>query len=185
MARRSRKKTYIYKRPKWSANIKQIGEELGGDQSITATPNQYFYVTEDLCTNPVAAITNVSQTYTVKNIEVSVEISGNWMGSTQTGTSQIENVSYYIMFVPQGMTITTEYAQEHPEYIMAYQFIGSPTADVIGNGSIYPPRKIKTRLARRLNTGDKIILFIRGLNNSTSSSKFELHGMVRWWTKAN
>ena len=187
MARASRKKYYrkYTPRTKWSSNIKQLGENLGGDQNINVPANEYFYLQEDLCENPPPAPNTVSQIYTVKNIEVTIELTGRYVSSSQPGTSTIENLQYYIMFLPQGMVVSTNYAQDHPEYIMAYSFIGSPTIDTNATSSVMPPRKVKTRLARRLNTGDKIILFIRGVNPSSAGQTFELHGMVRWWTKAN
>lgn len=89
------------------------------------------------------------------------------------------------MYVPQGMNITADYNIEHPEYIMTYKYLGSPTID--SNGQQYQPYKIRTRLARKLQSGDNVILFIKGTNqvNGTSPSNLRLSGLVRWWTKAN
>lgn len=99
------------------------------------------------------------------------------------------------MFVPQGMNVTASYNLEHPEYIMAYKFLGSPSVDytnLVGQGSIvgqqYQPYRINTRLSRKLNTGDSVILFIKGNNTNTTGTTnavFDFHGLVRWWTRAN
>lgn len=183
MARKYYKKRYYRSKGKWSANIKTFKEE-----TITAVAGQSFFSFITLCRNPVQSDTTVSQQYTVKNIELSYEIdtSGN-DGIT------IESLTVYIMYVPQGMTVTENYPNEHPEYIMAYRFRGQ--ADIeqpSGSAVIAPvstpgrlPSFIKTRMARRLQTGDKVIMLITGNNESISNSTIYFNGLVRWWTKAN
>lgn len=168
-------------RGKWSPNIFEIGTT-----TLQATKNASFYQSFTLTSNPNQTNTTVSQTYTVKRFEVSFYIDKDDASSIE----YIEDVTAYIMFVPQGMPITLNYNLEHPEYIMAYQFLGSPCLDYASNygsvGQQFQPRKITTRLSRKLNTGDSIILFIKGNNTSTQyDTILDFHGLVRWWTKAN
>lgn len=40
-------------------------------------------------------------------------------------------------------------------------------------------------MARRLNTGDSVILFITGYNEASSAEQLQLNGLIRWWTKTN
>ena len=92
------------------------------------------------------------------------------------------------MFVPQGMTVTPNYNIEHPEYIMNYKYLGSPTGTGTSTSAEvqqYQPFRLRTRLSRKLNTGDSVILFIKGLNQGTGNININLSGLVRWWTKAN
>lgn len=171
MAKKYFKKRYFRKR--FAPNIKVISKE-----GNTAAGSADFYATDDLCLNPVQSQNTVSQTYTVKNVECTFNV--------ETSAAQnIENVIAYIMYVPQGMsTSNTDYAHQHPEYIMAMRYIGSPEA-ISSNNGIRNPIKVRTRLARRLQTGDSVILYLTGTNAGSSNATINIHGVVRWWTKAN
>lgn len=161
---------------RWSANIKQFG-----NVSINATDAE-FIGQSILCQNPIQTDTSVSQQYTVKNVEVSFQIE-NDPQSPSTHTA-IESITLFIMYVPQGMNIDSNYPNYHPEYIMAMRFLGSP--DLETNGPMRNPLRIKTRLARRLQTGDSIVLFIKGYGMGIPQEiNLRFHGIVRWWTKAN
>lgn len=175
MAKYRRYRNYNRRRKgRWSANIQELGT------SSIIIPNQVaaWYRDVTLAFNPIQTNTATSQVYTVKNMEVTFELSG--------GDGTIEDCAAYIMFVPQGMNVTTSYNLEHPEYIMAYKFLGSPINDTNLTSQSLSPR-VKTRLSRRLNTGDSIILFLKGNKTSAAgiSSELEFHGLARWWTKAN
>ena len=90
------------------------------------------------------------------------------------------------MYVPQGMTITVDYPKQHPEYIMGMRFYGSPEYENSSIGSMRNPLSIRTRLARRLQTGDKIIFLLLGQNTNTSNVlNLQINGVLRWNTKAN
>ena len=178
MARATRRK-YWKRKGKWSANIKEI------NQSFTATGNSDFYAYVQLTQNPIQSDQTVSQQYTVKNCHLNYEFEIEDLYHLNA----FENISAYIMYVPQGMTVDANYPLYHPEYIMAMKWIGSP--NVIINDTTNekipnyrPPASIRTRLARRLQTGDSIIFLVKG-HNSTSSKSVEVSGLFRWWTKAN
>lgn len=164
------------KKGRWSANIKTISSF-----SITAPSNSTFYGGLELCQNPVQNEATVSQQFTVKNVELSFDIDNFFSGVDQ----HIEALTAYIMFIPQGFTITETLPNSHPEWIMAYRYYGKCLADDSYN-TLDKVFKIKTRLSRRLQTGDKLILLITGNNDNTEAEyTLNLHGMVRWWTKAN
>lgn len=171
-----RRRRYGFKKRigKWAPNIVEL------NNAYTATSGN-FYNEIGLATNPAQSSIGVSQVYTLKNFDITFTIeSGNqW---------DLEGITAYIMFVPQGMNITSEYNIQHPEYIMNYKYLGSPT----GSGSTntaeiqqFQPFKVRTRLSRKLNTGDRIILFIKGYSTATSSISYTINGLVRWWAKAN
>lgn len=171
MARR-RYRRYRTRRGKWAANLQEINTT-----TVLAPPNSTFYQTFVLSFNPTQINTSVSQVFTVKNLEVSFYI------DSLSTPSELDDIAAYIMFVPQGMAITESYNLQHPEYIMAYKFLGGPSSDT---DQQYQPIKVRTRLSRKLQSGDNVILFIKGVNTSTSSQRsFDFHGLVRWWTKAN
>ena len=84
------------------------------------------------------------------------------------------------------MTVGDDYYQQHPEYIMAYKYLGSPDiADTTAEYQQYQPFKVKSRMARKLQTGDQVVLFVQGTHASTESHVLNIDGLVRWWTKAN
>lgn len=170
MAKKTTIKKYYRSRNRWSPNIAEFSSNSGALQA-----NAIFHVDSTLATNPSQSTLGVSQVYTVKNFEISFEFE-------QTGNPAIENLTAYIMFLPQGMLAQNNFNIEHPEYIMAYQFYGSAATDTNNNRNT---RRIKTRMARKLNTGDSVILLIKGINKSSGPGAFEIRGLVRWWTKAN
>lgn len=174
MARRRYTRRYRRRSTRWSPNIANLLS------TVAAPADSSFFGTIELATNPVQTNQTVSQTFTVKNIELTLQLE---MG---TGYNFVENMTGYIMYVPQGMNITVDYPQQHPEYIMAYRFIGSPEYEPSTTGTTRNALRVRTRLARKLQTGDSIIFFIAGVNVTNANSfAVEIHGLVRWWTKAN
>lgn len=171
MARRRYRRRY-YKKTRWSANLTNIIGNV-----ITAEPSTSFQNNIVLCYNPIQSQQTVSQKFTVKN----VEFNGVYEAGSSSATT-IENFCAYIMFVPQGMNVTANYETQHPEYIMAMKYFGSPSND---GQQQYQPFKVRTRLARTLDTGDSVILYLKGTNVGTTQVNLEYSGVVRWWTKAN
>lgn len=188
MARYRKRRYYKRKSGRWSANIQEVGNIITADPSI-------WSASETIMSNPSQQPTFVSQTYTVKNIEINFNIDHEEWSTTQPGVG-IEGITAYIMYVPQGMTITNDYNTQHPEYIMAYKYLGSPSLEIVSSnpstgapvhygGQQYQPYKVKTRLSRKLQTGDSVILFIKGVNQNNGRVNLRLSGVIRWWTKAN
>lgn len=176
MARR-RYRRYRRRRAKWSPNL-QVLRGSGIAPSINTAPDNGTFA--DFITiaqnNTTTSQNSISQIFTVKNIEVSAELESN---------SSVQNIEYYIMFVPEGYSLSKNLPEVHTEWIMAYKYIGSPITPGGSTTSNAQPPKIRTRLSRKLNTGDQIVFIIRGLNNSTQQELVSYHGLVRWWTKAN
>lgn len=171
MARR-RYRRYRRRRGRWSANIQQLN--LTG----AAHAGTRFGDSVTIAQNPVQTTTTVSQQYTVKNIEVTglLESAGS--------NANIDDIAYYIMYVPEGYAISLDLPFNHPEWIMAYKYIGQ-SSSVNSSNAFYEPPRIKTRLSRRLNTGDSVIFLYNGLNSSAGGTDIKFNGLVRWWTKAN
>jgi hypothetical protein len=181
MARRRYRRSYRRRSGRWAPNIVKIS-------STVNAPSGEFSNSEDLALNPIQLNTGVSQAFTVKNFEISFTIEAE----TVTALNLIESITAYIMYVPQGMTVTNGYYAEHPEYIMAYKYLGQPTAARLNSfneqqieNQQYQPYRIRTRLSRKLQTGDRVILYIQGSNQSTTTQQYNINGIVRWWSKAN
>ena len=173
MARRRYRRYYRRRSGRWAPNIQKIRDALG------VTGEGEFSGNITLASNPVQTNTSVSQTYTVKNFEISFTIESS-------NSRFLENITVYVMYVPQGMTVGDDYYQQHPEYIMAYKYLGSPDiADTTAEYQQYQPFKVKSRMARKLQTGDQVVLFVQGTHASTESHVLNIDGLVRWWTKAN
>lgn len=171
MAKTTRRKYWKRRSGKWSSNIQNLN--LTG----TAQPNTRFGDSFTIAQNPAQANTTVSQQYTVKNVEISGYIES-------TTYSNLKDLTYYIMYVPEGYAVGLDLPYNHPEWIMAYKYIGVGASS--SSGSFDQPPRIKTRLSRRLNTGDSIIFLYIGNNTATSgASLLTFRGLVRWWTKAN
>lgn len=169
------KKYYRKSTSRYASNILDIGP------STFTLPNTENWNATDitLVTNPSFSTSDASSIKKIKNIELTMEAeaSGTWEG--------IESIQYYIMYVPEDMTVNQDYPMKHPEYIMAYKFYGSPQPEYNDTIQLKQPVRIKSRLARNLNTGDKIILFLRAANTTTSSRSITYQGLIRWWTKSN
>ncbi len=172
MARTRRRSRRVYRKHQWSANIQEFSSENSVAPGI-------FILDSTLATNPSQNVLGVSQKYTVKNPEISFIIKSDSVANT----SALDDVTIYIMFILQGMTITNDINTNHPEYIMAYKFYGSPFADT--GSQNFQPMKIKSSLSRTLNTGDKLVCLIKGKNNLNSNNNLIIAGITRWWTKAN
>lgn len=168
--RRFRKRT-----GKWSSNIQSL--RLEGD----APANSNFGDSITIAQNPGQSSTSVSQRFTVKNIEITGIFE---LDNTSASTvSLVEDLTYYIMYVPEGYVIDLTLPTKHPEWIMAYKYIGS-TLNANSTQTVQPPR-IKTRLSRKLNSGDSIIFLYTGLNRHINDLNVRFMGLTRWWTKAN
>lgn len=166
-SRRNRRKT-------WSTRLTNISV------SQLANPGVGFFVYRTLATNPAQDDNTVFQRFTVKNVHAQVNIELQ-SGSVDT----VENLQHYIMYVPQGYTLSESLPYDHPEWIMAHRFLGSPQPD---QSNYYPPQTLFTRLARKLDTGDRIIYLLLGTHTGSSTSQsvtLLVNGIIKLNTKAN
>lgn len=166
---------------KWSTRINNFsGEQL-------ASPGQNFVIYQNLTNNPPQTEDTVSIKYTVKNINCQLQL------ETENSAAQyVENLQVFVMYIPQGFIPTgtpSAYADvpfQHPEWIMAHRFYGSPQID--GTSALgFPALRLSSRLARKLDTGDRIVVIILGTNTNsqTLSATLSYRGLVKYNTKAN
>lgn len=181
-----RRRRYGFKRRigKWSPNIDQIID------SFAVTNNGQFGYATTLAVNPTTtSSTSISQVFTVKNIDASFVFEANDQINT------LEGITFFLMYVPQGYNEQqSDLPQQHPEWVMNYKFIGSPSYEQPVEGTLnyqssqqYQPTKVRTRLSRKLNTGDRIVLFVQGYRQGTQTTAINItmSGLVRWWTRSN
>lgn len=181
MARTKRIYRRYSKKQSWSTRFTNFsGAQLVG-------PNSKCIIYQNLCQNPAQSVDTISNKYTVKNIVLDIEISN----TSTSNNADLENFQFYICFIPQGYIPTgTPSAYEnvpfdHPEWIMVHRFVGATLND---GATSYKPYRLRSRLARKLDTGDRIVLIILGnntANSAGSSYTVDYRGLVKYNTKAN
>lgn len=174
MAKYNRYRKYSRRRfgKHWSTRLTSINVT----QQVSAS--QTFFIFRTLATNPAQDDNTVSQRFTVKNVNVQVNIEA----TSSSYPEGIENLQHYILFIPQGYALGSDTPFEHPEWIMAHRFIGTPQADTNPG---YAPTTISTRLARKLDTGDRIVYLLIGSNTTNNNNQLYVSGLVKLNTKAN
>ena len=176
MARR-RYRRYSRRRNRWSPNILRIGPN---SFNIAGQTRDFGVVT--LIENQAYDPSRSNTIITVKNTELSIEFESQYV--------ILESATAYILYIPEGYTASIDTPVQHPEWIMAYKFFGSPNVEIptgadTATNTTKPIQRIRTKLSRRLNTGDRIILFVEAQNIGGTSQQLQFQGLCRWWTKAN
>lgn len=156
---------------KWSSRITNI------TTSQNVSQQQELFISNTLATNPAQQTSSISQKFTVKNVWMQFNIE-----SQNETLNNLDNLQLFIMYVPQGYSLSSSMPYDHPEWIMAQKFIGTA---INFNNPGYGPLSVSTRLARTLDTGDSIKWVLLGANNSNSSGSVSLKGICRYNTKAN
>ena len=176
MARYHRYRKYSRRgKVSWAPNFIRLDNQV-----FTATSNAISGQVINLVRNNTTNTTGTPNIFTVKNVEVSLDIE-----AAASALETVEGISYFIMYAPQDINITEDYPIDHPEYIMAYRFYGSPSGEGSGTIGVRNPVRVKTRLARKLNTGDRIILLLNVNNVGTTNAVMSYSGVCKFVTKAN
>jgi hypothetical protein len=129
----------------------------------------------DLVVNDIDGFSNL----TVKNFATSLICE---IPSTTAGIEFVDNIGYYIMFVPEGYTPAVNFPYIHPEWILNYSYVGTPQHDDTPVG--FNIRKTTRRL-RKLKPGDKIVLFVLGTNEKSSDVIISVNGLIKYYSKRN
>lgn len=111
---------------------------------------------------------------------------------TLEGPQTLDNVAMFVMYVPEGYGISEtgtaahSIVNQHPEWIMAYKYLGSPTqaiSDTTNQGC--QPTRIRSRVRRNLMTGDRVVLLITGTNSASQSSSGILWAYLKFASRIN
>lgn len=173
---RKRYRRYYKRKGRWSSNITNFSFNR------TIASNDSFSIAVPLTENTPQIVSGVSQKYTVKNVNLQFMLEGGVNASDNTQNNSIENLQLYVLFIPQGYIVTGDTPFQHPEWIMAYRFVGIPVEQ---NRPGYSSLSIRSSLARKLDTGDGITLLLLGSNASTINTPLKGNGILRFNTKAN
>lgn len=170
------RKTIYKKRPRtrWSVNIQpiQIEEPVGTSQNVFAY--------QTLCANPSKTNNHpIEQLFTVKNIEFSFRVVFDALSNAKY--DGIRDLTAYVMYVPAGGVLDNDLPISHPEWVMAYKFLGTPLVTMNENA----PLKIRSRLARKLHSGDYIMFLLKGTNSGGTTFTLQINGLVKYYTKSN
>lgn len=173
MAKYTRYRKYSRRnRTHWSSRMINISKSYNysGDQTL--------YASGVLAANPAQSTDTISQKFTVKNVwcQFSVE-------SDTDDVNVVDNLQLFVLFIPQGYSMSNETPYDHPEWIMAQKYIGTAN---LSNNPGYGPLSVRSRLARTLDTGDSIKWLCIGVGKSgVNTSKVTIKGICRFNTKAN
>ena len=110
---RYRRRRFYKRKTHYSPNILRIGPN---SYNIAAQSRDIGIVT--LVENQEYDPNRTNNIITVKNTELSIEFEGSH--------TLIESCTAYLMFIPEGYTTTVDTPTQHPEWIMAYKYFGSP-----------------------------------------------------------
>lgn len=164
---------------KWCSNLKS----LVGVAVEYQNPSE-FSVIKDLVINNSDGATPTPVVVKTGNFKAQIDMTIN-VGATGTIEAAI-----FIMFVPQGMTLTNytninNYITCHPEWILAWRQLDFGNANAQGSVDTTVVR-FGSRLKKNLNSGDRICLFVLGSGNFTGvQTNGVLNGRIQYWTCAN
>lgn len=112
MAKARRRYRNYRKSTRWSANLTNV---IG--MQAAANANTTFQTHVTLCSNKSSENDMVSTVFTVKNIEFNGTITIIAQDPALNDKNNLEDITAYVMYVPQDMTVGPTYAKAHPEYI--------------------------------------------------------------------
>lgn len=174
----------VYPKQKWLINNNEI-TILNG----SLNQNSYVLRFEPITQNPTrttesgAGVTSSATVIKVGRFRYNGVINLNY-----------SNVNYIIgiAYIPEGYTLTTNtsisknqlgecFFYKHPEWVLAWTRM-----DYISNSQENEIR-LYSKLKRNLNSGDGIVLFMIGINNSTTETTFtsQLQGTVSYVCRTN
>lgn len=187
MPRKYYRRKYSYRpKKKWASNFYTISDEI----PIPGLPagqqfSESWYVKEIVHNpqyNPASASVGILK---VKNVKLQLAGIGILDHSDRLNLS----MQVAIVFLPEGVTADAGLLFRHPEWIMAYKMISVDT-DMDKPISF----SISSRLARNLNSGDRIgIAYFARLNTNLAAAPAQNIGAtvmpvyvsVQYWTSVN
>lgn len=197
MPRRTTKRTVVKPRKRWQMQLYQMNTPINEDTNlkrttITVPANQSFIMQHEITQNSTASSTPTPSIVKVGNFQVKMYVACNPSGGE---TSRIMYyLRAYVMFVPEGVTPSNAWMNQHPEYILAkgskassgftYASTGGENPTVYTNAKAIVNLQYSSRLKRNLNTGDKIMLILIG-NAVTSACTYTMYGDVQFFACTN
>ena len=155
----------IYPRKRWASNIGNYttivtvnGGSAGGNNTYT------------ICENSAQNSTPTPVILKFGRIKLKGDVRYN-----VTDAANFTSAIMYVVFVPQGNTLTAQFIGNHPEYILGWTTISMDSGNTFS---------LTSSLKRNLNSGDSIQLYI-GVSNAYSvqaSINYSFFYNVQFWT---
>lgn len=199
MPRRTTRRTVVKPRKRWQMQLYQMNNAINTDENLKRTyievpANTSFTMQHEITQNSTASSTPTPSIVKVGNFQVKMYI------SCVPSEATVERIMYYlrayIMFVPEGVTVTGAWMNQHPEYILAKggkassAFTHATAINQAGTEVPYNSAKalvnlqFSSRLKRNLNTGDKIMLVLIG-NAVSRACAYTMYGDVQFFACTN
>lgn len=160
MARRRRYRRR-YRRLRWAKQMVNITHE-----GFTVSNNSNWSYNIPLCENPVDENTMVPTPRYFKRIKLSFEVENE--AKDNIANFQIEGLTAFILYVPEGLTAGPALIKQHPEWVLGSKFYGSVSNESTGtSGKVFT---LYSRLCKKLLSGDKIMVVFTGVNTDQSNS---------------
>jgi len=101
-----------------------------------------------------------------------------------------DNLSCYIMKLPEGVNGSSSIPQEHPEWVLGWKFIGSPLGSNTNTVQPLAPISVRFNKGCTLYSGDRLCaVFVGHLNgfngSSPQSTDVICDGVYQFYVKAN
>ena len=167
---RARRTFYTARRRtvKWSPHL--IEERL----AITAN-SESFGSYQLLAKNSSDSSTPTPSVIKVKNFRVSVD---TLLGSSSFSSS-LQTFNVYVIFIPEGVTITQDTPKQHPEWLLGWKSVNEITHQQRDT------TVITSRLARNLNSGDSVYVLFTGSQGPNVSQTINVNIVASYVTRAN
>lgn len=176
MVRRFYKRRIYRHRKPWSSNFSE-GELSTNVAGLTSAVG-----TAKLCENPAQTAAGVSQPFTVSRLQLNLQAFIST--AFQQNDAALERIQVGVFYVPQNVTVNADLFVAHPEWLIAYKYIGLPSKTT--SGILVPATSIRSRLKRTLQTGDSLWMVITLVNSAAAGPiPIRFTYSLRWWTRAN
>lgn len=199
MPRRTVRRTVTKPRKRWQMQLYQMNSPVNSDDNNKRTymnvdANSSFMIVHEITQNATASSTPTPSIVKVGNFQVKMYVS-----CEPVNYQPIRLLYYlraYVVFVPEGVTPTGAWMNQHPEYILAKGgkassgFSYAVTQNQAGQDVQISSAKalvnlqFSSRLKRNLNTGDKIMLILIG-NAVPASINYTMYGDVQFFACTN
>ena len=134
---------------------------------LTVPTSSSGYLSADLVVNSAETATPTPTIIKAKHFKMSVDTYVN-----AGATIAIGPIVAYIMYVPQGYTLTTNTPVDHPEWVLTWRTIDTSNSSI--NTGYHATVSMSSSLSRNLNSGDSIKIVLIA-NNVSSTNTFTLN----------
>lgn len=130
----------------------------------------------DIITVPDDDSTNIPRSMLVGNVQLTTTV------EALSNVNSFNNMVIAVMRVPRDTTINSDFIDLHPEWVLAYKYIGSPIS--ISDAQQFQPVRVSSRKKVRLYSGDSVKLIVQySKSNTTVPIEYSVEGEIRLRTR--